>query len=272
MTGQSRSAWVAPAGRRQERALGSLVLTAFLGRELVEGLLVAAEQHLNQGRQGQLAGIPGDRSQLPGRTDLINSAEPRNDLLVVSPHTDDAEIGLGGTLAMLARQGSRVWCLDLTRGELGTNDRGDERWDEAGRASAVLGLTGRVQLALPDGFISAEDRQQAEAVAHVVRCLAPRWVVTAPDAWRHPRPSGGARPGQEGLLPGPLAFPETGPARTALLGRGRRAAPTGGQVAGSHPGGRLRRTGKSRPVLRCHRPLAGQGQGAGMLCQPIRWG
>jgi bacillithiol biosynthesis deacetylase BshB1 len=117
---------------------------------------------------------------------LINSAEPRNDLLVVSPHTDDAEIGLGGTLAMLARQGSRVWCLDLTRGELGTNDRGDERWDEAGRASAVLGLTGRVQLALPDGFISAEDRQQAEAVAHVVRCLAPRWVVTAPDAWRHP--------------------------------------------------------------------------------------
>ena len=118
---------------------------------------------------------------------MINSHPPRNDLLVISPHTDDAEIGLGGTLALLAReQGRRVWCVDLTRGELGTNDRGDERWGEAGRASAVLGLTGRLQLALPDGFISVQDRSQVEAVAHIVRCLAPRWVVTAPDAWRHP--------------------------------------------------------------------------------------
>ncbi len=117
---------------------------------------------------------------------MINAQEPRTDLLVISPHTDDAEIGLGATLAMLAHKGRRVWCVDLTRGEIGTNDRGDERWDEAGRASAVLGLSGRAQLALPDGFISGHDRDQAEAVAHIIRCLAPRWVVTAPDAWRHP--------------------------------------------------------------------------------------
>jgi bacillithiol biosynthesis deacetylase BshB1 len=117
---------------------------------------------------------------------MINQFDPRCDVLVISPHTDDAEIGLGGTMALLASRGRKVWCLDLTRGELGTNDTGDERWAEAAASSRVLGLVGRVQLALPDGFIRAEDRQQAEAIVHVVRCLTPRWVFTAPDAVRHP--------------------------------------------------------------------------------------
>jgi bacillithiol biosynthesis deacetylase BshB1 len=117
---------------------------------------------------------------------MNDPASPRCDVLVISPHTDDAEIGLGGTMALLCEQGKKVWCLDLTRGELGTNDTGDTRWEEAAAASELLGLTGRVQLALPDGFIRAEDRSQAEAIVHVLRCLAPRWVFTAPDAVRHP--------------------------------------------------------------------------------------
>ncbi len=108
------------------------------------------------------------------------------DLLVISPHTDDAEIGLGGTLALLAGRGRRVWAADLTRGELGSNATVDERWQEAEAASAVLGLAGRVQLTLPDGFIDPHDPGQAGAVAAVIRSLRPRWIVTAPDAVRHP--------------------------------------------------------------------------------------
>lgn len=108
------------------------------------------------------------------------------DVLVISPHTDDAEIGVGATLALLSDQGRQVWCLDLTRGELGTNDTGDTRWEEAARSSEILGLSGRVQLALPDGFISATERSQVKAVVWVLRCLTPRWVITAPDAVRHP--------------------------------------------------------------------------------------
>lgn len=108
------------------------------------------------------------------------------DLLVVSPHTDDAEIGLGGTIALLAGRGRRVWAADLTRGELGSNATPDERWAEAAAASAILGLAGRVQLELPDGFIDADDRDQAGALTWVLRSLRPRWVVTAPDPVRHP--------------------------------------------------------------------------------------
>jgi bacillithiol biosynthesis deacetylase BshB1 len=108
------------------------------------------------------------------------------DLLVISPHTDDAEIGLGGTIRKLADQGRKVWAVDLTRGELGTNATPDERWAEAEQASKVLGLTGRAQLELPDGFIDGTDRLQIETVVAVIRRLRPRWVVTAPDPVRHP--------------------------------------------------------------------------------------
>jgi bacillithiol biosynthesis deacetylase BshB1 len=76
--------------------------------------------------------------------------------------------------------------VDLTRGELGTNATPDERWAEAEQASAVLGLTGRAQLDLPDGFIDSTDREQVSRVVSVIRRIKPRWIVTAPDPVRHP--------------------------------------------------------------------------------------
>ncbi len=117
---------------------------------------------------------------------VINTNDSACDLLVISPHTDDAEIGLGGTIRLLADRGRKVWAVDLTRGELGTNATPDERWQEAAAASEILGLSGRLQLELPDGFISHADRQQVGQVVAVLRSLRPRWVVTAPDAVRHP--------------------------------------------------------------------------------------
>lgn len=117
---------------------------------------------------------------------MINEAHSTCDLLVVSPHPDDAEIGLGGTMAALAARGRAVWALELTRGELGTNATPDERWAESTAAADVLGLSGRVQLGLPDGFIDAGDRAQAAALVAVIRRLRPRWLLTAPEPRRHP--------------------------------------------------------------------------------------
>lgn len=117
---------------------------------------------------------------------MINDAPAACDLLVVSPHPDDAEIGLGGTMAALAARGRSVWALELTRGELGTNAGPDERWRESVAAAEALGLAGRVQLQLPDGFIDANDPGQAAALVAVIRCLRPRWLLTAPEPRRHP--------------------------------------------------------------------------------------
>ena len=112
--------------------------------------------------------------------------KPTCDLLCICPHTDDAEIALGGTLRLLSERGRCVWVCDLTRGELASNADPDERWDEAAKANAILGLSGRVQLDLPDGFINEHDPAQVSAVVHVIRQLRPRWVVSAPEARRHP--------------------------------------------------------------------------------------
>lgn len=108
------------------------------------------------------------------------------DLLCISPHSDDAEIALGGTLALLADRGRRVWLADLTRGELGSNGTPDSRWQEAVAAAEILGVCGRVQLDLPDGFIGVHDPAQVAAVTALIRSLRPRWITTAPMPNRHP--------------------------------------------------------------------------------------
>ncbi|MBD3219911.1 bacillithiol biosynthesis deacetylase BshB1 [bacterium] len=108
------------------------------------------------------------------------------DLLCIGPHTDDAEIALGGTLAVMAAAGRRTWVADLTAGELASNAEPEERWAEAAEAGRALGLTGRLQLALPDGFVSASDRDQVAAVVWLLRRLRPRWVVSVPEPRRHP--------------------------------------------------------------------------------------
>ena len=39
------------------------------------------------------------------------------DVLVLAPHPDDAEIGMGGSIALLKAEGLSVGILDLTDGE-----------------------------------------------------------------------------------------------------------------------------------------------------------
>ncbi len=39
------------------------------------------------------------------------------DVLVIAPHPDDAELGMGGTIGVLQAEGLKVGILDLTDGE-----------------------------------------------------------------------------------------------------------------------------------------------------------
>ncbi|MBU0743665.1 PIG-L family deacetylase [bacterium] len=116
----------------------------------------------------------------------MNDVAARCDLLCISPHSDDAEIALGGTVRRLADAGRAVWLCDLTRGELGSNGTPELRWREATAAAEILGVAGRLQYDLPDGFISEHDASQVAVVTDVIRRLRPRWVVAAPMPNRHP--------------------------------------------------------------------------------------
>lgn len=59
-------------------------------------------------------------------------------VLVVGPHPDDQEIGMGGTIALLSSQGHDVLLLDMTDGEPTPHGDRETRGKEAARAAEIL--------------------------------------------------------------------------------------------------------------------------------------
>ena len=97
------------------------------------------------------------------------------DALVVAPHPDDAELGVGGTIIRLAKQGWRVGVLDLTTGEptpLGSLER---RAAETAEANAHLGEPWRKNLGLPNRSLEP-DLANRRALASVFRRVRPRLI------------------------------------------------------------------------------------------------
>ncbi|MDO3409636.1 bacillithiol biosynthesis deacetylase BshB1 [Saccharibacillus sp. CPCC 101409] len=107
------------------------------------------------------------------------------DILVFGAHADDAEIGMGGTIVKHTRAGYRVGICDLTFAEMSSNGTVELRKQEAEAASAVLGLSARGNLGLPDRGLARTD-EHIRAIAAEVRRRAPK-IVFAP-YWedRHP--------------------------------------------------------------------------------------
>jgi len=103
---------------------------------------------------------------------------PSLDLLVVAPHPDDAEIGVGGTLLRSKSRGLRVGVLDLTSGEPTPHGSLETRSRETTAATEILKLDWRENLGLPNR--SLEPTLAARrAVAGVFRTTRPR-IIFAP--------------------------------------------------------------------------------------------
>jgi len=97
------------------------------------------------------------------------------DVLVVSPHPDDAELGMAGAIMKLRAEGRRVGVLDLTDGEPTPFGSPEIRARETAAASQVLGLDWRENLGLPNRRL--EPSLEARALlAGVFRRTRPRWV------------------------------------------------------------------------------------------------
>jgi N-acetylglucosamine malate deacetylase 1 len=100
------------------------------------------------------------------------------DALVIAPHPDDAELGMGGTILRLLAQGWTVGILDLTSGEptpLGSPQR---RAAETAAANAALGGPWRQNLGLPNRSLEPTLAHR-RALAAVFRTVRPR-VLFAP--------------------------------------------------------------------------------------------
>jgi bacillithiol biosynthesis deacetylase BshB1 len=108
------------------------------------------------------------------------------DYLVIAPHPDDAELGVGGTMPLLLSQGKRVGVLDLTDGEPTPFGSPEIRGRETEAATAVLGLSWRGNLGLTNRKL-IHDLDARARLAGVIRQFRPRylfapyWEDTHPD-------------------------------------------------------------------------------------------
>ena len=107
------------------------------------------------------------------------------DLLVMTVHPDDAELGAGGTIAKYVAEGKKVGIIDLTRGELGTRGTAETRATEAAEAARILGVTIRENLELADGFFQNNEESQ-RVIIKAIRKYQPEIVITNAFDDRHP--------------------------------------------------------------------------------------
>ncbi len=108
------------------------------------------------------------------------------DLLVVAPHPDDAEISVGGIIALSRAQGLRVGVLELTSGEPTPHGTPEIRRAETEAATQILDLNYRHNLNLPNRSLepTLDARRKLAEVFRETRpakILAPYWQDAHPD-------------------------------------------------------------------------------------------
>src|SRR5689334_6981560 len=106
-------------------------------------------------------------------------------VLAIAAHPDDIELGCSGTLMMEKATGKKVYVVDLTRGELRTRGTEETRKQEAEDALQMMGLDGRENLGLPDGFF-LNNKENRLAVIRMIRKYKPEIILTNAPSDRHP--------------------------------------------------------------------------------------
>lgn len=107
------------------------------------------------------------------------------DVLVFSAHPDDAELSMGGTIAMLTKNNFKVGLIDLTKGELGTRGTAETRQREAFNAALVLKVALRENLEIPDGNIQI-NKENIQKVIMTIRKYRPEIIFAPYQNDRHP--------------------------------------------------------------------------------------
>lgn len=106
------------------------------------------------------------------------------DLLVLGAHPDDAEVHVGGLLALAAKRGLKAGILDLTSGDLGTRGTPETRHEEAMASATILGVERHI-LNFPDGRFTEEEAYRLKLMAKL-RELRPEVLILPAPEDRHP--------------------------------------------------------------------------------------
>ena len=87
-------------------------------------------------------------------------------ILVVGPHPDDQELGMGGTVIRLAKQGHNVLLLDMTNGEPTPHGSPEQREKEWTAAAGIMGV--RRRLLPPEAGLKNREVQHTLEARHGV--------------------------------------------------------------------------------------------------------
>ena len=109
----------------------------------------------------------------------------RADIIVISPHPDDAEFGAAGTVANFTRQGKDVIYVICTNGDKGTEDPSVApetlaltREKEQQAAAKILGVKDVIFLRYPDQ--SLEDTPEfRKTLVKIIRTFRPDLIITS---------------------------------------------------------------------------------------------
>ena len=105
-------------------------------------------------------------------------------ILVIGPHPDDQELGMGGTIVKLVRQGHRVHVVDMTNGEPTPRGSVETRAREAAAAARVMGVE-RTLLGLKNREVT-HDVASRHKLAALIRVHRPDWLFLPYPTDAHP--------------------------------------------------------------------------------------
>jgi bacillithiol biosynthesis deacetylase BshB1 len=105
-------------------------------------------------------------------------------ILVIGPHPDDQELGMGGSIVRLVQQGHRVHLVDMTDGEPTPFGSPEIRASEAAAAAKVMGVQ-RTLLGLKNREV-VHDVPSRHRLAAVVRAHRPDWMFVPYPVDAHP--------------------------------------------------------------------------------------
>ncbi len=115
-----------------------------------------------------------DGSSARNFPDLPTLSKPL-DALVIAPHPDDAELGMGGTIVKLIQSGWNIGVLDLTSGEPTPHGSLEIRGKETALATAELGLKWRYNMGWTNRELEPTLAHRHE-LASLIRLVRPRWL------------------------------------------------------------------------------------------------
>lgn len=105
-------------------------------------------------------------------------------ILIIGPHPDDQELGMGGTIVKLARQGHKVHLVDMTNGEPTPRGSPEIRAKESAAAAKVLGVE-RTLLGLTNRQV-IHDIPSRHKLAAVIRKHVADWLFVPYPIDAHP--------------------------------------------------------------------------------------